>query len=44
MALANRMAMADLLCKSAWKSLAKTIRCEQGYDPAAMLDVHFVSS
>ena len=40
MALANRMAMADLLCQSAWKSLAKTIRKEQGYDPAVMMVLH----
>ena len=37
LALVNREAIADLLFTSAWKSLRKTIRSEQGYDPAAMM-------
>jgi Putative transposase/Transposase zinc-binding domain len=40
LALVNREAIADLLFTSAWKSLRKTIRTEQGYDPAAMMVLH----
>jgi hypothetical protein len=40
MALANRTSIADLLIKSAWKSLRKTIRSQQGYSPAAMMVLH----
>lgn len=40
MALANRMSMAELLFQSAWKSLRKSIRNEQGYSPAAMMVLH----
>lgn len=40
MALANRDCMADLLFTSAWKSLRKTIRMEQDYDPASMIVLH----
>ena len=40
LALVNREAIADLLFTSAWKSLRKTIRSEQGYDPAAMMVLH----
>lgn len=38
--LANREAMADLLFLSAAKSLRKTIRSQQGYDPASMMVLH----
>jgi hypothetical protein len=37
MALANRISMAELLFQSAWKSLPRSIRNEQGYSPAAMM-------
>lgn len=40
LALANRMEMADLLVAAAWKSLRKTIRVQQDYDPAAMMVLH----
>jgi hypothetical protein len=40
LALANQDAMADLLVGSAWKSLSKSIRQEQGYDPAAISVLH----
>jgi hypothetical protein len=40
MALANRTSMAELLFQSAWKSLRKTIRKQQGYSPAAMMVLH----
>ncbi len=40
LALSNRESLADLLFRSAWKSLQKTIRSEQGYDPAAILVLH----
>ena len=40
LALANREAMADLLFMSAAKSLNKTIRIQQGYDPASMMVLH----
>ena len=40
LALVNREAIADLLFTSAWKSLRKSIRSEQGYDPAAMMVLH----
>jgi hypothetical protein len=40
LALVNREAMADLLFKSAAKSLNKTIRSQQGYDPASMMVLH----
>jgi predicted nucleic acid-binding Zn ribbon protein len=40
LALANREAMADLLFMSAAKSLHKTIRLQQGYDPASMMVLH----
>lgn len=40
LALVNREAIADLLFTSAWKSLRKTLRNEQGYDPAAMMVLH----
>ena len=40
LALANRRSLADLLFASAWKSLSKTIRSEQGYDPAATMVLH----
>tara|TARA_R110002073_G_scaffold148228_3_gene301245 strand:- start:9585 stop:10898 length:1314 start_codon:yes stop_codon:yes gene_type:complete len=40
LALANRHEMADLLVKSAWKSLSKRIRTEQDYDPAAVTVLH----
>jgi hypothetical protein len=40
LALVNREAIADLLFTSAWKSLRKTIRSQQGYDPAAMMVLH----
>ena len=40
LALANRMELADLLFASAWKSLRKTLRVQQGYDPAAMMVLH----
>ena len=40
LALVNREAITDLLFTSAWKSLRKTIRGEQGYDPAAMMVLH----
>ena len=39
-ALANRMEITDLLFKSAWKALSKTIQSEQGYDPAALMVLH----
>ena len=40
MALANRESMADLLFTSAAKALHKTIRTQQGYDPASMMVLH----
>ena len=40
MALANRQEIAELLFSSAWKALKKTIRSEQGYDPAALMVLH----
>jgi len=40
LALVYREAIADLLFTSAWKSLRKTIRSQQGYDPAAMMVLH----
>jgi len=40
LALANREPIADLLFASAWKSLRKTIRCQQDYDPASMMVLH----
>ncbi len=40
LALANREAMADLLFMSAAKSLRKTVRSQQGYDPASMMVLH----
>ena len=40
LALANREVIADLLFESAAKSLVKRIRCEQGYEPAAMMVLH----
>lgn len=39
-ALGNRTEIADLLFKSAWRALKKTIRLEQGYDPAALMVLH----
>ncbi len=39
-ALANRSELADLLFKSAWRALEKTVRAEQGYDPAALMVLH----
>ena len=40
LALANHGNMADLLIDSAWKSLSKSIRQEQGYEPAAISVLH----
>lgn len=40
LALANRMEMADLLFTAAWKSLGKTIRVQQDYEPASMMVLH----
>ncbi len=40
LALANRQPMADLLVESAWKSVSKRIKVEQGYDPAAISVLH----
>ena len=40
LALGNRRSLTDLLFASAWKSLRKTIRREQGYDPAATMVLH----
>jgi Putative transposase/Transposase zinc-binding domain len=40
LAQANRLVMSDLLFSSAWKSLRKTIRGEQDYEPAAMMVLH----
>jgi hypothetical protein len=40
LALANRTELADLLFGSAWKSLRKTIRVQQDYDPASMMVLH----
>ena len=40
LALANRQELAHVLFKSAWKSLHKTIRQEQAYDPAAIMVLH----
>jgi Putative transposase/Transposase zinc-binding domain len=40
LALTNRQAMADLLVDSAWKSVSKRIKIEQGYDPAAISVLH----
>lgn len=40
LALGNRQELADLLFQSAWKSLNKTIRQQQGYDPAAIMVLH----
>ncbi|PNY36346.1 IS91 family transposase [Rhodopirellula baltica] len=39
-ALANRTEIADLIFKSAWKALKKTITSEQGYEPAALMVLH----
>lgn len=39
-ALGNRTEIADLLFKSAWRALEKTISTEQGYDPAALMVLH----
>jgi len=38
--LSNRQPLADLLFRTAWKSLRKAIRSEQGYDPAATMVLH----
>ena len=40
LALTNRQEMADLLVDSAWKSVSKRIKVEQGYDPAAISVLH----
>ena len=40
LALANRQQMADLLTDSAWKSVSRRIKVEQGYDPAAISVLH----
>jgi hypothetical protein len=40
LALANRDALAELLFRSAWKSLSTTIRREQGYEPASLMVLH----
>ena len=40
LALANRSEIADLLFKSAWHALEKTIVSEQGYEPAALMVLH----
>jgi len=40
LALANRSEIADLLFRSAWKALNKTIRRQQDYDPAATMVLH----
>jgi hypothetical protein len=40
LALSNRQTMADLLFGAAWKSLRKTIRQEQDYEPAAIMVLH----
>lgn len=40
LALANRRVMADLLSQSAWKALDKSVRIEQGYEPAALMVLH----
>lgn len=40
LALANREVIADLLFDSAAASLRKTIRSQQGYDPASMMVLH----
>ena len=40
LALVNRREMADLIAESAWKSLSKNIKKEQGYDPAAVMVLH----
>ena len=40
LALANRLEIADLLFASSWKSLRKTIREQQDYEPAAMMVLH----
>ena len=40
LALGNRSEMAELLSTSAWKALKKTIKQQQGYDPAAMMVLH----
>jgi len=40
LALANRKAMSELLCSSAWKALKKSIGTEQNFDPAAMMVLH----
>ena len=40
LALSNRRSLTDLLFASAWKSLRKTIRGEQGYDAAATMVLH----
>jgi len=40
LALANRSEITDLLFKSAWRALEKTITAEQGYEPAALMVLH----
>ena len=40
LALANRSEIADLLFKSAWRAIKKTVTAEQGYDPAALMVLH----
>ncbi len=40
LSLANREVMADLLFMSSAKSLRKTVRSQQGYDPASMMVLH----
>ena len=39
-ALGNRSEIANLLFKSAWRALEKTITAEQGYEPAALMVLH----
>lgn len=40
MALANRIELSDLLFTAAGKALSKTVRTQQGYEPAAMMVLH----
>lgn len=40
LALSNRGSLADLLFKTAWKSLNQTVQSEQDYDPAAIMVLH----
>jgi len=40
LALANRNEIADLLFKSAWRALEKTISSQQQYEPAALMVLH----